>query len=116
LAHYLSSQEKENVMNTYQAFRQEGRQEGLQEGLQTGEKRKARLSVLRGRQQGASVEFLAKQLELPYAEVENIIKGYDEVYQFWTNKQHHKNTLLEVAHLSEQEVRYLMDLFSQKLN
>ena len=45
-----------------------------------------------------------------------MFKSYDEVYQFWTNKKTDKKVILEVAHLSEQEVRYLLKLFSDKLN
>jgi hypothetical protein len=95
-------------MNTYQALRQEGRQEGRHE--------RARLDILRGRFKGASADFLAYQSELPLAEVENMLKGYDKVYQFWANKKQDKGAILEVAHLSEQEVRYLMNLFTEKLN
>jgi Putative transposase, YhgA-like len=110
--HYLSPQQKEGVMNTYQALRQEGRQEGLQEG----DKRRARLGILRGRFMGASADFLAKQSEFPYSEVANMLKGYDEVYQFWSNKRTDKKAVIEVAHLSHEEVRYLMDLFNENLN
>lgn len=116
LEHYLSPEQKEGVMNTYQALRQEGRQEGLQEGLQKGDQRRARLVILRGRLRGASSDFLADQAELPLLEVENMFKGYDEVMQFWSNKKAIKKVLPEVAHLSEQEVQYLLKLFNEKLN
>ena len=112
LNHYLSPQQKEGVMNTYQALRYEGRQEGRQEGI----RERARLDILRGRFRGASAELLADISELPLGDVENMFKSYDEVYQFWTNKKTDKKVILEVAHLSEQEVRYLLKLFSDKLN
>jgi predicted transposase YdaD len=99
-------------MNTYQALRQEGRQEGRQEARQEG----ARLRILRGRFKGASADFLAYQSELSLTEVENMLRGYDKVYQFWANKKRDKGAILEVAHLAEQEVRYLMNLFTEKLN
>ena len=106
--YYLSPQQKKGVMNTYQALRQEGRQEGNRE--------RARLVVLRGRFMGASVDFLAKQSELPYIEVQNMHKSYDEVYQFWATKRADPKAIIEVAHLSEDEVRYLIGLFNEKLN
>jgi hypothetical protein len=109
---YLSPKQKEGFMNTYQALRQEGRQEGLQEG----EKRRARVDVLRGRFRGVSADILAFTTELPISEVENIIKGYDEVLHFWSKTRTDKKAIIEVAHLSEQEVRYLMNLFTEKLN
>jgi Putative transposase, YhgA-like len=112
LNHYLSPQQKEGVMNTYQALRYEGRQEGRQEGI----RERARLDILRGRFRGASAELLSDISELPLGEVENMFKSYDEVYQFWVNKKVDKKVILEVAHLSEQEVRYLLKLFSDKLN
>ncbi len=95
-------------MNTYQALRYEGRQEGLTI--------KARLVVLRGRFRGASADFLADQSELALIEVENMFKSYDEVYKFWAASQTDKKAALEVAHLSEQEVQYLLKLFNEKLN
>jgi Putative transposase, YhgA-like len=118
--HYLSPQQKEGVMNTYQALRYEGLLAGLQEGRQEGRQEgltiKARLVVLRGRFRGASAEFLADQSELTLIEVENMLKGYDEVYKFWANVKTDKKAPLEVAYLSEQEVHYLLKLFSEKLN
>ena len=106
--YYLSPQQKEDVMNTYQALRQEGRQEGFTQ--------KARMVVLRGRFMGASADFLAKQSELPLNVVQNMLKSYDEVYQFWSRKKADQKIMIEVAHLSEEEVRYLMGLFNEKLN
>jgi Putative transposase, YhgA-like len=111
-SHYLSPHQKEGVMTTYQVWVNKGKQEGKQEG----ERSKARLVVLRGRWRGASVDFLADQSELPYQEVADMVNDYNEVYQFWSNKKGNKKALLEVAHLSEQEVRYLMNLFSEKQN
>ena len=99
-------------MTTYQVWVNKGKQEGRHEG----EHSKARLVVLRGKWRGASVDFLADQSELPYQEVADMLNDYNEVYQFWSNKKGNKKALLEVAHLSEQEVRYLMNLFAEKQN
>jgi Putative transposase, YhgA-like len=100
---YLSPQQKQGVMNTYQILRQEGRQE------------KARLSVLRGKWNNWSAESLADMSELPLLEVGNLLKAYDEVYKLWTkNKGKTPDVLPKIAHLSEQEVSYLMVFFSQK--
>jgi hypothetical protein len=109
---YLSPKQKEGFMNTFQTIRHEGRQEGLQEG----EKRRARLDVLRGRFRGASTDFLAYLTELSLVEVENMVKGYDDVLRFWSSNTVDKKEIIEVTHLSEQEVRYLINLFTEKLN
>jgi hypothetical protein len=96
-------------MNTYQVLRQEGKIEGKIE--------KAHLMILRGRWKGATVEFLADISELPYLEVENLLKGYDKAQEYWqTNKKDKKakETLMKITVLSEQEVDYLMDLFDKK--
>jgi hypothetical protein len=112
LEHYLSPQQKEGVMNTYQALRYEGRQEGRQEGF----RERARIDILRGRFRGASADLLADIAELPLNEVENMFKSYDEVYQFWAKERKDKKAIVQVAHLSEEEVRYLIKLFNEKLN
>ncbi len=95
-------------MNTYQALRQEGRQEGSRE--------KARLIVLRGRFRGNSAEILADLSELQYSEVDNMLKGYEEVYKFWSDKKVDKNSVIKSAHLADSEVRYLLNLFNEKMN
>jgi hypothetical protein len=103
LAQYLSPIETEGVMNTYQILRQEGRQE------------KARSMVLRGKWNKIPAESLADQAELPLAEVKNLLIGYDKVYKLWVkNKGKTPEVLPQIAHLSEQEVSYLMTFFSQK--
>jgi hypothetical protein len=101
LGHYLSPKQKEGVMNTYQALRQEGRQEGRQD--------KARLVVLRGKWKGATADYLADLSELPYTEVVNMLKDYNKVYQLWANKK----AAGTIAYLTDEEVRYLMDLFTK---
>jgi hypothetical protein len=107
LEQYLSPPQKEGVMTTYQVFKQEGRQEG--------EAKKARLSVLRGKWNNWSAESLADQAELPLSEVNNLLNGYDKVYQSWMKyKGKTPDVLPKIAHLSEQEVGYLFDFFSQK--
>jgi hypothetical protein len=104
---YLSSQQKQGVMNTYQILRQEGRQEGRQE--------KSRLIVFRGKWNNLSAESLADMSELPLSEVNNLLNGYDNVYKSWQkNKGKAPDVLPKVAHLTDQEVSYLFDFFSQK--
>jgi hypothetical protein len=112
LEHYLSPKQKEGVMNTYQALRYEGRQEGRQEGI----RERARLGVLRGRFRGVPADILADQAEMLLTDVENMLKSYDEVYQFWLKEKKDRKAIVEVAHLSEEEVRYLIKLFNEKLN
>ena len=120
-AHYLSPKEKEGVMTSYQVWKKEGRAEGkaegkaegLQEGLHEGEMKKARLVVLRGRWKGASADFLADQIELPYQDVENLFKAYDKVYRLWQKNKDNKDYTPKIEHLSAQEVRYLIDLFNK---
>jgi Putative transposase, YhgA-like len=112
LEYYLSPKQKEGVMNTYQALRYEGRQEGRQEGI----RERARLGVLRGRFRGVSVDILADQAEMQLVDVENMLKSYDDVYQFWAKEKKDKKAIVQVAHLSEEEVRYLIKLFNEKLN
>jgi hypothetical protein len=116
---YLSSQQKEGVMTTYQIWvnkgKVEGKLEGKLEGKQEGEARKARLSVLRGKWNNWSAESLADQAELPISEVNNLLNGYDNVYKLWSkNKGKAPDVLPKIAHLTEQEVGYLFDFFSQK--
>ncbi len=111
---------KDDVMTTYQEWkltgraegRKEGREEGRQEGHQEGEVKKARLTVLRGRYRGAAIDFLADVSELPYKDVENLVKGYDKVYAKWLKRE----AIKSVEHLSAEEVRYLIDLFSKNQN
>jgi hypothetical protein len=63
---------------------------------------------------GATADFLADISDLPVSNVEDMFKSYDDVYRFWSNKRTDKKALIE--HLSEQEVRFLMNLFNEKLN
>ena len=94
-------------MTTYQVFKQEGRQEGRQE--------KARFIVFRGKWNKIPAESLADMSELPLSEVNNLLNGYDSVYKLWAkNKGKTPDVLPKIAHLSEQEVSYLMTFFSQK--
>ena len=90
-------------MTTYQVWKQEGTIEGAM--------KKARLVVLRGRWEGATTRFLANISELPYPEVENLIKGYDKVYELWKTKT--KTAHTPIPFLSDEEVKYLMDLFKK---
>lgn len=112
--HYLSPKQKNNMETTYQVWKREGRQEGLQEGMSKGEIKKARSMVLRGIWKGLSADLLADQSELPYAEVVNLFKGYDKVYQFWLSNKNSRDKLPVVAHLSKEEVIYLLNLFDKE--
>ena len=112
--HYLSPKQKNNMETTYQVWKREGRQEGLQEGMSKGEIKKARSMVLRGIWKGLSADLLADQSELPYAEVVNLFKGYDKVYQFWLTNKNSRDKLPVVAHLSKEEVIYLLNLFDKE--
>jgi hypothetical protein len=104
---YLSPQQKQGVMTTYQLWKIEGRQEGKQE--------KARLTVLRGKWNNWSAESLADQAELPLSEVNNLLNGYDNVYKLWLkNKGKATKAVPEIEHLSKQEVSYLLAFFTQK--
>lgn len=120
--HYLSPYQKEDVMTSYQVWkqeglkegRQEGRQEGLEEGSILGAMKKTRLVVLRGKWEGGTARFLANVSELPYSEVENLFKGYDKVYELWQTKVGTAHT--SVPYLSDEEVKYLMNLFEKNKN
>jgi hypothetical protein len=114
-SHYLSPPQKEGVMTTYQSWKIEGRKEGRQEGRQEGLQEKARLIVLRGRWNSWSAEELADSAELPLAEVNNLLKGYDKAHELWLkNKGKLTEAVPEIEHLSKQEVRYLLTFFTQK--
>ena len=89
-----------------------GRAEGGEEGEQKGRVETARLTVLRGRYHGATIDFLANISTLPYNEVENLIKASDKVYAKWLKKE----VVKSVEHLSAAEVRYLIDLFNKNQN
>lgn len=107
-AHYLSPPLKEGIMTTYQYYVQQG----IQEGEQKGETKKARQTVLRGRWKDASTDLLADISELPYVEVENLVKGYDEVYELWKKNKGQVNKMPKIAHLAKEEVEYLVNLFN----
>ena len=78
--------------------------------IDEGSMKQARLMVLRGKWRGASVDFLADQSALPLTKVKNMLKGYDAVYQLWSNNK----PVVGIAHLSEEEVSYLVNLFGEK--
>ena len=102
--HYLSAHQKqETVMTTYQYW------------VNKGEKKQAHLTVLRGRWNNLSAEILADQAELSLKKVGNLIAGYDKAYAFWLkNKGKTLKSLPAIAHLTEEEVSYLMAFFTQK--
>jgi hypothetical protein len=53
--------------------------------------------------------------ELSLSEVNNLLNGYDNVYKLWSkNKGKAPDILPKIAHLTEQEVGYLFNFFSQK--
>ena len=66
--------------------------------------------VLRGKWRGASADYLADLSELPFPEVENMLNAYDMVYNLWQNKK----PIGAIAHLSDQEISYLIGLFGKK--
>ncbi len=110
-SHYLSPPQTEGVMTTYQSWVNKGKLEGKLEG----EAKKARLAVLRGKWNNWSAESLADMSELPLVEVKNLLKGYDDAYKLWMeNKGKTLDVFPKIAHLSEQEVSYLMAFFTQK--
>ena len=102
---YLSPKQKEGVMTNVQ--------EWIKEGKIEGEQSKARMMVLRGRWKTAPIDFLADLSELPLKEVENLFKGYDEVYTFWQKNKEISFESAQTKHLTETEVKYLLDLFNK---
>jgi hypothetical protein len=108
---YLSWEQTECVCATYQYLKEEAMSEGKQEA----EQEKAHLTVLRGRWKNLPLDSLADLAELPLTEVNNLIKGYDKVFELWTkNNGRTFNELPEIDHLSKHEVSYLMTFFTQK--
>ena len=97
-----SSKQKEGVMTNVQ--------EWIKEGAQS----KARMMVLRGRWKTAPIDFLADLSELPVKEVENLFKGYDDVYAFWQKNMEISFESVQTKHLTEEEVKYLLDLFNKQ--
>ena len=70
---------------------------------------------MRGKWSNLSAESLSDLAELPLLEVNNLLKGYDEVLELWTkNKGKTPKVLPKITHLSKEEVSYLMAFFSQK--
>lgn len=116
IAQYESQSVKEDIMTTYQVWTNKGKQEGIQigkeEGIQIGEQRAARSTVLRGRHKGASVDFLSEVSELPYTEVVNLVKGYEQVYAKWSKKE----AIKTVEYLTDTEVKYLVNLLNKNQN
>ena len=98
------------VKTIFEVAEERAEQRGEQRGISIGQHEKARLSVLRGRYRGASADFLADISELPYSEVENILKAYDQVRVMWLNRDFENKN---IEHLSISEVNYLLDLFDK---
>ena len=98
-------------MTTYQFWKNEG----IKEARQEIETKQARLLVLRGKWNDWKAEALADMSELPLAEVNDLLAGYDNVYKFWLkSKGKAPDVLPKIAHLSDQEIGYLMAFFTQK--
>lgn len=124
IAQYESQSVKEDIMTTYQVWTNKGKEEGMQigkeegmqigeqKGIQIGKREAARSTVLRGRHKGASVDFLSDVSELPYAEVVNLVKGYEQVYAKWSKKE----VIKTVEHLTDTEVKYLVNLLNKNQN
>ena len=114
--HYLSPKSKKEMQTTYQVWVQKGKVEGIQEGkqvgMQEGQIKKARLVILRGRWKGLTADVLADVSELPFSEVESLLKGYDQTYLLWQNKK----KPVKIDFLSKDEVNYLLNLFNKNQN
>ncbi len=94
------------MMTTAQVWKQEGKIEGSIE--------KARSTVLRGKWKGYNASALADLSELPYTEVENMLKEYNKIYALWQKNKVSNISLIETKYLTEQEVKYLIDLWGKK--
>jgi hypothetical protein len=105
---YLSADEIQYILTHYlsQIWKQEGKIEYYIE--------KARSTVLRGKWKGATTSFLADISELPYTDVENMLKEYDKIYLLWQKNKLSNIPTIETKYLTEQEVKYLIDLFGKK--
>ena len=100
-------------MTTYEYWVNKGEKKGEKKG----KKEQAHLTVLRGRWNNLSAEILADQAELSLKKVENLIVAYDKTCAFWLkNKGKAVESLPKIAHLTEEEVSYLMAFFTQKQN
>jgi hypothetical protein len=107
LEKYLSPEQKEGVvMTTYQEWRQKG--------LAEGEMNRARKIVLRGIGNGLSIVVLVDTSDLSYPIVEDLMKGYDSVYEFWQTETNNRDVVPQNDYLTEQEVRYLLDWLDKK--
>jgi Putative transposase, YhgA-like len=106
---YLSPQQKEGAMTSVQEWTIKGRIEGVIEG----ELKAKRLMVLRGKWKTAPPDFLADQSELPLDLVNDIMKGYNEVLAFWQKNKTTDMTYCHTKYLTDEEVKYLLELFNK---
>jgi hypothetical protein len=105
LEKYLSPQQKEGVMTSVQEWKKEGKIEGKIE-----EKRQM---ILRGKWKGGSFDFLVDLSELPKQDVINLFKGYDKTFAFWQKNKNINSNDIHIEHLTNSEVKYLLDLFNK---
>ena len=96
-------------MSTYQNILQAGKLEGKLEG----ELKRTRLMVLRGRKHAISAAILADQADMPLQAAKDLLKGYDAVYAFWQKNKGLSTAYLETKYLTDEEVKYLLDLFNK---
>ena len=101
LEKYLSPKQKETAMTSVQEWKIEGKIEGK------------RQIVLRGKWKGGSFDFLADISELPEQDVINLFKGYDKVLAFWQKNININSADIHIEHLTNVEVKYLLDLFNK---
>ncbi len=88
--------------------RQTGIEQGIEQGIKKGALKNARLTVLRGKWRDMTIDYLVDLSQLPQQDVEKMLGDYEKVYQSWLDKK-----AVQVAHLSEDEVSYLIHLFGQ---
>jgi hypothetical protein len=113
LEKYLSPQQKEGAMTSVQEWVSKGKIEGKIEGVIEGELKAKRLMVLRGKWKTAPPDFLADLSVLPLEVVNDIIKGYNEVLAFWQKNKTTDRAYCHTKYLTDEEVKYLLELFDK---
>jgi hypothetical protein len=106
----LNSDMAATIKTIFEVAEERAELRGELRGTQKGTLQKARLTVLRGKFRGATTDFLADVSELSYDEVENLLKGYNQVYDMWQTKDFENKV---IDYLSIDEVNYLLELFDK---
>jgi predicted transposase/invertase (TIGR01784 family) len=104
LNQFSSPKIKENMLTTAQVWKKEGKIEGK---IET-----ARLTVLRSKWRGLPLDVITDISDLPFEDVENMIEDYNHVLVMWSQKQ----SISTIEHLSDSEVKYLINLFNKSNN